>query len=193
MSAAGRELIVAPFSNCEIRDWPIGHYTALIGLLLRRLGPAQRITVIGTANQKLRANEIVRPYPADRVDNACGRLGWAAVTGRLAAARCVVGNNSGVAHLSAVCGTPTVCVFGGSQSRLEWHPRGPNVIIITRTIGCSPCMLDHGRTSPYDRACLRQIEPELVADAVAGLVGRAERGTAMSQVDDGVALVRGTG
>ena len=83
----------------------------------------------------------------------------------LGRARCVIGNNSGIVHLGGHFGVPTVCVFGGSHQRGEWHARGVSVVTVSRTIGCSPCQLDHGGVSPYGKACLREIAPEEVADA----------------------------
>ena len=159
-------IVVAPFSNSGIRDWPSSSYRALIGLLVDRLETHDVVRVIGTPNQKLRANEIVRHLPVDRVVNDCGKLTFAQMTEELRTASCIVGNNSGVVHLGGFFQVPTVCIFGGSHQRHEWRALGPTVLIVSRTIGCSPCQLDHGNVSPYDKACLRQIEPAVVADAV---------------------------
>ena len=159
-------IIVAPFSNSGIRDWPSSSYRRMVELLIGRLPSDHVIRVIGTPNQKLRANEIVRDLPVERVVNECGRLNFAQMTEELRTAACVVGNNSGVAHLGGFFQVPTVCVFGGSHQRHEWRSLGPTVMIVSRSIGCSPCQLDHGNVSPYDKACLREIEPEVVADAV---------------------------
>lgn len=169
-----KDIIVAPFSNSDIRDWPAEQYAALIGCLLERIEPGRRIRIVGTAGQRLRANGVVRAHPADRVVNECGRLTWSALLSELKRAGCVIGNNSGIAHLSGSFGVPTVCVFGGSHQRLEWRPLGRNVVLVSRAIGCSPCQLDHNSQSPYDRACLRLIEPEVVADAVFLAIERGE-------------------
>jgi ADP-heptose:LPS heptosyltransferase len=167
------DVLIAPFSNSAVRDWPVDHYATLVGALLGALDGDTRIRVIGTTGQRLRACDIVRPYSSERVVNDCGRTSWPALVAALRTARCVIGNNSGVAHLSGAHGTPTVCVFGGSHERIEWRPRGRHVILLTRAIGCSPCQLDHGDTSPYDKACLRQIEPASVLDAALRVMSRA--------------------
>lgn len=167
-------ILVSPFSNSGMRDWPKPSFSRLIGLLLDRLGDDMRIKVTGTAGQRLRANEIVRPYPADRVINACGRMTQAELVAEMRGARCIVCNNSGVAHLGGFLGTPTVSIFGGSHQRREWRALGDSVILVTRAIGCSPCQLDHGQVSPYDKACLREIAPETVADAVEAAIARAD-------------------
>jgi ADP-heptose:LPS heptosyltransferase len=166
------DIVIAPFSNSDIRDWPRVHYARLIALLLETGTNGAAIRVIGTRNQKQRAFEIVRAFDATRVVNECGHMAWQEVLTTLRRAACVVGNNSGVAHLSGYFGVPTVCVFGGSHQRLEWRPLGFNVTVLSRVIGCSPCQLDHGQFSPYDKACLREIDPKIVAESVFATMNR---------------------
>ena len=160
------DILLAPFSNSDIRDWPPEHFAALIGCLLASGPLPGRIKLVGTAGQRLRADDIVRRYDAARVTNTCGRLSWPEVLEEVRRAACVVGNNSGVAHLAGAYGVPTVCVFGGSHSRLEWRPRGERLLLLTRAVACSPCHIDHEGGCPYDKACLRRIEPAEVAAAV---------------------------
>jgi ADP-heptose:LPS heptosyltransferase len=167
------DIVIAPFSNSPIRDWPGAHFSTLIGLLLEQLGEDVRIRLTGTASQRLGVNEIVRYHPADRVFNTCGKLSWDEVLEALRTADCVIGNNSGIAHVAGFLNAPTVCIFGGSHQRTEWGPRGEHVIILSRVIGCSPCHLDHGHVSPYGKACLREIDPAQVADAARTVMSSA--------------------
>ena len=167
------DIIVAPFSNSAIRDWPPGHVAALIGLLLAERAIDARVRIIGAPSQRLGACEIVRFHPADRVMNDCGRMNWPDVLMALRDAACVVGNNSGIAHAAGAYGTPTVCIFGGSHQRSEWRPRGQHVVVVSRAIGCSPCHLDHGHLSPFNKACLREIAPATVRDAMMAIMNRA--------------------
>jgi ADP-heptose:LPS heptosyltransferase len=160
------EIVIAPFSNSGIRDWPGSRYAELIGLLLARLPQSSRIWVTGTASHRLRANEIVRVHPADRVGNVAGRQSWGELIALLKRADAAVVNNSGIAHLAGHFGVPAVSIFAGTHQRREWRALGGSVTLVTRAIGCSPCQLDHGQTSPYDKACLRQITAEEVADTL---------------------------
>jgi ADP-heptose:LPS heptosyltransferase len=167
------EIIVAPFSNNAIRDWPAAGFARAIGLLLERLPASIRIVVVGTRGQRSAVNEIVRAFPVRRVVNAAGQP-WNAVVERVRHAACVIGNNSGISHLSRWLGVPTVCVFGGSHQRTEWGPLGPNAIIVSRVIGCSPCQFNRIEECPYDVACLRQIEPERVVAAAIQVMAEAK-------------------
>lgn len=168
-------IVLAPFSNSAIRDWPAGHFADLIGLLLERWKGHGIIRVIGTPSQRQRANFIVRRYPADRVVNDCGRLSWPIVVEQVRRAACVIGNNSGIAHLAGSLDVKTVCIFGGSHQRVEWRPLGFNVTLLSRAIACSPCQLDHGRNCHYGLACLREITPEEVCVAVMSVIESEER------------------
>jgi ADP-heptose:LPS heptosyltransferase len=163
-------IVVAPFSNSGIRDWPGSRYAELIRLLVGRR--TESVEVIGGASHRLRANEIVRNTPGDRVRNLCGRTTPDEMVALLRRAALVIANNSGVSHLAARLGRPTVSIFAGTHNRREWRALGPNVVLVTRAIGCSPCQLDHGQASPYDKACLREIAPEAVLDAALRLLDR---------------------
>jgi ADP-heptose:LPS heptosyltransferase len=165
------DIIIAPFANGDIRDWQPYHFSTLIGLLLERWEGVVR--VVGARSQATRAAAIVRPYDATRVVSDCGRLAWNDLVAVVRGATCVIGNNSGITHLSASLGVPTVCVFGGSHRRDEWHPMGFSAWTISRAIGCAPCHLHRARDCPYDKACLDQIDPETVARAALAAMAKA--------------------
>jgi len=52
------------------------------------------------------------------------------------------------------------------QRHLAPGPDTRHVVVLSRVIGCSPCHLDHRHLSPYGKACLRDIAPSEVRDAV---------------------------
>ena len=161
-------IVVAPFSNSDIRDWPAAHFRALIARLVADWHGL--IHVVGAPNQAPRAHEIVRPFPSSRVINQCGRGSWDETNALIRGAACVIGNNSGIAHLAAFEGVPTICVFGGAHQRLEWRPIGENVVTLSRAIVCSPCHLHHAAHCPFGMACLEQIAPDLVFETAMKLI-----------------------
>lgn len=167
------EILIAPLSHNPLRDWPSGHYADLIRLLLEGLAGDVRISLAGSPNQRLILNEIVRPFAADQVVNMCG-LAWQDVVSRIRGSLCVIGNNSGIAHLAGYFGVPTVCIFGGSHQRTEWAPIRPNVVVLSREIGCSPCQFHKVEDCRYDVACLREIEPAAVYEAVIAAMGQRD-------------------
>ncbi len=58
---------------------------------------------------------------------ACAPL--VAVAQQLRACRCYLGNDTGITHLAAMLGMPTIAIFGPSDPVI-WRPLGPQVEII---------------------------------------------------------------
>jgi len=157
-------IVIAPLSNDTLRDWPLTHFERLAGLCVDHLDA--RIDCVGIRAQRVAVNQIVRNFPPDRVRNLCGTMAWADTAGLLRSASCVVANNSGIAHLAAELGVPTVCVFGASHNPYEWMARGPRVTTVHRRTGCAPCAFGSLGECPFDKRCLREIAPETVFEAV---------------------------
>ncbi len=70
-----------------------------------------------------------------------------------------LGNDSGITHLAAALGLPTVAVFGPTDPAI-WGPRGPGVRILYEKSSCTPCSSE-ARPACF-RQCLKKIEPDPV-------------------------------
>lgn len=79
-------------------------------------------------------------------------------------ARChaFVGNDSGVAHLAAALGVPSLVLFGPTEPK-HWAPPGAHVMVYRNSRGCRACAAEAG--APH--TCLENIEVE---DVVGGLL-----------------------
>jgi len=154
-----QQVVISPFANERVREWPVGHFRRLVELITgdERI----RVIVVGTQGQRTRANALVRGFSAVQVVNACGRLKWHDVEELIDSARCVVTNNSGIGHFAAKRGIWTLCIFAASHSWLEWMPRGPRVVLITRMTRCAPCELGV-QFCPNGLACMNDLAPEAV-------------------------------
>lgn len=51
------------------------------------------------------------------------------VVSRLLQCKCYIGNDSGITHLAALLGIPTVAIFGASDPA-NWRPLGPTVKVV---------------------------------------------------------------
>ena len=154
-------IIVAPFSNDFLKDWPSYHYAELIELCYKEFN--LDVKIIGTLNQRAHANELVRCLPGDRVANLCGAIKWQDVERLILEAALVIGNNSGIPHYSSKLGIPTICIFGGMHSEAEWMPIGKKVYLIAKHVVCSPCS---SFDCPYAKRCLTEISPKVVFEIV---------------------------
>ena len=87
----------------------------------------------------------------------------------LASATAAISNDSGLLHVAAALGTPTVGIFGPT-SPWHWAPLNPLAATVetASTLECRPC---HKPTCRYGHhRCMREIPPErVVAAALAAL------------------------
>lgn len=135
------------------KRWPAERF----GALGRRLETAGwRVLVCGTAAER---DSCARAADAGGgLALAAGETDLATQAGLCAAARLAVCNDSGLAHLAAAIGTPTVAVFGSTSS--AWTaPLGASVRVVQRPPVCSPCFR---RTCAIGYRCLERVSEERV-------------------------------
>ncbi len=149
-------VVISPFANERLRQWPWRHYRALIEIIVREHDLP--VVVVGTRAQRASANDIVRGLSSEMVANACGAWTWTELVRAVDRAPYVVANNSGVAHLAATHGRWTLCIFAASHAYHEWMPRGPRVVTIVKAVPCSPCELGIERC-PNGVACMTDLQP----------------------------------
>lgn len=157
--AAIAPVVMSPFANERVREWPSRRYRDLIEIIWRVHGFP--VVIAGTRSQRALANRLVRGLPSDRVMNACGALSWDGLVAAIDAAPYVVSNNSGVAHLAARRGRWTLCIFAASHAYNEWMPLGRRVVVVSQVIACSPCQI--GRDfCPNGVACMTELKADEV-------------------------------
>ena len=66
-----------------------------------------------------------------------------------------LGNDSGVTHIAAAVGTPTVALFGPTDPQV-WGPRGEDISVVQDDTACSPCALQT-RDRCTRQTCLKRI------------------------------------
>ncbi len=122
-------LVVHPGAGSPAKQWPAE-------------GFARAVTAAAT---RARMNVVVHPGPADA--GAAARLRrhigagvvWLvepslpALAGALAHAALFLGNDSGVSHLAAALGVPSVVLFDARH--LDWRPWWPGARVLTVTLG----------------------------------------------------------
>jgi ADP-heptose:LPS heptosyltransferase len=89
----------------------------------------------------------------------------------LRSAGAYIGNDSGVSHLAAWLGLPSVVIFGPSDP-VRWQPRGPAVAIVRAPLGCTPCFETAGENCSAP-VCLAQVTPANVVEALSGILPRS--------------------
>ncbi|HKQ19422.1 MAG TPA: glycosyltransferase family 9 protein, partial [Candidatus Eisenbacteria bacterium] len=131
-----------------------------------RMALDRRLTlvVVGAAEDRAVAASVAKSAAAAGaiVADMTGGTDLAELVGILAAADAVVSNDSGVMHLAAALGRPTVGIFG-STSPVWTSPAAPWVANLYAAYPCSPCFR---RTCPIGYRCLEAIEAKAAVEAL---------------------------
>jgi ADP-heptose:LPS heptosyltransferase len=124
--AMHRIVIVHPGSGSEAKRWPIENFAALIDAL-ETLPWVQTVVVAGYAEQHVMARLFPLLYEATPlVAEHWPLLPTMALIGQ---ATVFVGHDSGLTHLAAALGRPTVAIFGPTDPEI-WGPRGAHVTVV---------------------------------------------------------------
>ena len=115
---------LSPGAVGEGKAWPPQHYAELARALVK---DGMAVWVLGGPNEKKIAQQIVAAA-GDRVRDLTGKDLRDAILA-LAAADVSVTNDSGLMHVSAALGTPTVAIFGPT-SPWHWKPLNPVAAIL---------------------------------------------------------------
>jgi ADP-heptose:LPS heptosyltransferase len=149
-SLTGRAVLtIAPGSGAREKNWPEEFFLAVANWWRERTGGIS-VLLIGPV-------EAARGG-IDRLSEHClavGDLRLSQAAALISRSAVYLGNDSGVSHLAAAVGVPTVALFGPSDPR-QWAPRGGRVTVISRQIHCSPCSTSTMKSCPH-RACLSEL------------------------------------
>jgi len=168
LAADGRPVVtLSPGAVGEGKAWPPGHYAALARALV---ADGATVWVLGGPNETPLAQQIADAGGAKARDLTGNDLRDAILA--MAAADAAVTNDSGLMHVSAAIGTPTVAIFGPT-SPWHWKPLNPIAAILEppgdeaareRARGEGNDAVAHRRTA--------DVAVETVLAAVRGVLGK---------------------
>jgi lipopolysaccharide heptosyltransferase II len=125
LSQAPRPIVcLSPGAVGAGKAWPVGHYAALARQLAQQNAS---VWVLGGPSETALAREIAS-VAGPRVHDLTGHDLRNAILA-LAAADVSVTNDSGLMHVSAAIGTPTIAIFGPT-SPWHWRPLNPIAAIL---------------------------------------------------------------
>lgn len=120
----GPLLVLGPTANWPGKVWPAERFIALARALLAGPLPGARVAVLAGpgARERAMAAPVLAALPG-AIDLAAGDLSLTEAAACLARARLFVGNDSGLMHLAAAVGAPTLGLFGPTPAD-EYAPAG---------------------------------------------------------------------
>jgi heptosyltransferase III len=130
---SGRPVIaLAPTANWAPKVWPADRFVALFQRLADTHMPGAMPAVIAGPGETeaLMAKPVLQALP-NAID-LVGRLSLPEIAAFLSRTGLFVGNDSGLMHLAAAAGTPTIGLFGPTNA-VEYGPAGMRRSVVTGT------------------------------------------------------------
>lgn len=153
--APGKMLVaIHPGSGGVQKCWSPEKFAALITWLNKEVG-SQIFLISGPADGKIVEGLRAEVKDAFAVVDHLPLSKLAAVLERC---DLFIGNDSGITHLAAATGVPTLAIFGPTDPKI-WGPRGERVKILYKKAHCSPCSADTRRNC-FTQICLESIKIE---------------------------------
>jgi ADP-heptose:LPS heptosyltransferase len=124
-------LALAPTANWGGKQWPAERFVALAEALTGADGPlaAARIAVFAGPGERAAALPVLESVPARRRIDLAEKLDLLTAAACLGHADLFVGNDSGLMHLAAAMGVPTLGLFGPSREE-HYGPWGPRALAV---------------------------------------------------------------
>lgn len=124
-------LAVAPIANWRGKQWPSYRFITLIRRLTGPEGilPGARVAVLGAAGERVAAAPVLAEIPAERRIDVVGKVDLLTALAFLRRCALFVGNDSGLMHLAAAAGVPTLGLFGPSRDE-HYAPWGANTAMV---------------------------------------------------------------
>ena len=138
------------------KRWPAQHFAALARLVATPQDPAW---LIGSDKDAVVGDEIAAAAGGAAL-NLCGRSTLKQAIDLIAAARCVISNDSGLMHVAAALERPLVALYGSSSPGYT-PPLSAQATIVSRNLSCSPCFQRECPLGHFD--CMNGIMPQQVA------------------------------
>ena len=118
-------LAVGPTANWGAKQWPADRFAAVVARLTApgAILDGARVAVFASAAERTAALPLLESVPPDRRVDLAGGIGLDVAHACLARSSFYLGNDSGLMHIAAATGVPTLGLFGPS-SELFYGPVG---------------------------------------------------------------------
>ena len=152
------------------KRWPAERFIALAERL-RLQKPNLLIVLTGQPFERPLIEHFIARY-SGRVVDATGLGLIVKAAALLVECDLLVANDTGIMHLGAAMGAPTVGIFG-PVSPQRWAPVGPRATAVSASgVACSPCVETYLLRDPVDCSntdrmrCLREVSVDMVLEAI---------------------------
>lgn len=168
----GPVIAVGPTANWQGKIWPADRFINLIGRLLDNNGPlpGARIAVIAAPSERELAEPVLQSIPEDR-RIALMDMALPDIVAALKQCRAYIGNDSGLMHIAAAVGTPTLGLYGPSKTEL-YGPWGPHTAFVRTRESYDELISQPGYNRHTTGSLMTSITVDQVHEALTDLLKR---------------------
>jgi len=161
-----RAIVIHPGSGSKKKAWPLERVLELIHHLQRH-SHSRILVVLGPAE----GAEVEKAFEGMKWEMGAAApllvkgLSLLQLASVMEGCRLFIGNDSGITHMAAALGLPTVAIFGPSDHKI-WSPKGEKVFVVRKEIPCSPCSQERF-VQCKDLDCLKEVG---IGDVLEGII-----------------------
>jgi ADP-heptose:LPS heptosyltransferase len=148
--------------NWPEKRWPAAHFAELMKML-NGVRPTSYF-LFGLASERGLADSLRGLYGGNNITDLTGLTPFPVLYGVLRGMGLFISNDTGPMHLAALCGVPTVGIFGPTSER-KWAPPG-RFRAVAADCPCRPCYYLSGMPDCRDLKCLEGLRPETVFEKI---------------------------
>jgi ADP-heptose:LPS heptosyltransferase len=157
-------VVVHPGARLASRRWPVERFAQVADALARR---GFRILATGAPDEAYLVARLVAAMTQPARDLA-GRTSLGGLAALLRRASLVVCNDTGVSHVAAAVGAPSVVICSGADP-VRWAPLDDRRhTVLHHPVACRPCMHD---VCPVGHVCATGVEAAAVLDVALRKLG----------------------
>jgi len=126
ISSGAPVLAIGPAANWPAKQWRAERFAELAARLTAAGGPlpGSRVAVLAAPHEYEQAEPVLAAFPAGRRIDLVGRVDLLTAAAVLRRCAMFIGNDTGLMHIAAAAGTPTLGLFGPSPAA-QYAPWGP--------------------------------------------------------------------
>ncbi|MSO80690.1 MAG: glycosyltransferase family 9 protein [Alphaproteobacteria bacterium] len=153
---------IGPTANWRGKTWRAERFAELVARLTGPRGPLPggRVAVFGAPAERAAAAPVLDAIPASRRVDLVGAVELPVVAACFARLALYVGNDSGLMHMAAAAGAPTLGLFGPSRTE-HYAPWGPRAAWVGTSLGYDDLVGGPG----YDHRATDTLMDSLTVDA----------------------------
>ena len=165
-------LAIGPAANWQRKEWRSARFAELATRLTAPNGPlpGARIVVLAAAHERAQAAPLLAALPSSRAIDLVGKVDLLTAAAILRNAALFIGNDTGLMHLAAASGAPTLGLFGPSNVK-EYAPWGPRAAYVQTALSYWELYKPGWHLEPAD-SMMDSLSVDMAEEGARGLLQR---------------------